>query len=79
MKTIIYYGKKYHEILSSTSRKKIDVLAHSLHWILRDQMDAPKINLIFIQHEGDKHILFVKNPFHKIVKKMEKMKNEKNE
>jgi hypothetical protein len=78
-KTTMYYGKQYGLVYSSESRHEINVYANVLNGIFGDyskgkiRKELQKMrNLILINHVdfGDKiiHYLYVKEPYHKLVK-----------
>lgn len=65
-----YYGKKYRRVFITRSRKKANIIAHSILLILKDNMDVKEKVLVMVEHDGNKHRVFVKCPFDKFVKKI---------
>jgi hypothetical protein len=62
-----YYGKRYRSVFSSTSRRKANIIAHSLVFLLKDEMDVKEKQTVLLEHWDKKHVVFVKCPFDKLV------------
>jgi len=65
-----YYGKRYRQVLTSSSRRKANILAHSILLILKGQMDVKEKVLVMVDHGEKVHRVFVKCPWDKMVKKV---------
>jgi len=65
-----YYGKRYRAVFVSSSRRKANVVAHSMNLRLREDMDVKEKLVILLEHDGNRHIVFVKCPYDKIVKQV---------
>ena len=64
-----YYGKRYRAVYTSSSRKKANVIAHSLMIRLKDDMEVKeKVTVLLIHESTDKHVVFVKEPYDKMIK-----------
>lgn len=73
--TTNYYGKKYRLIMTSESRRKINVLAHSLMLYFLEDYEKPTKNVVLVIHEEYQkgkisHKLFVKIPYDKVIRKL---------
>lgn len=80
LKTTMYYGKKYGLVYISRSKKESDIYAHILNTSfgdynkgkLREKLQRMK-HLILVDHverNGEQiHLIYVKQPYDKIVKK----------
>lgn len=65
-----YYGKRYRQVYSTTSRKKANVVAHGLLLTLKEEMGAKEKILVMVNHGEKMHRIFVKCPWDKVVKKI---------
>lgn len=63
-----HYGKRYRAVFVSSSRKKANVVAHSLLLRLREDMDVKEKVIVLLEHDNGKHTVFVKQPYDKFVK-----------
>ena len=76
-KTTMYYGKKYTLVFKSKSRSETNIYASVLNKIF-DEYDYghdKKLinktkNLILIEHNDGMHLIYIKQPYDKIVKKI---------
>ena len=79
MQTMMYYGKKYGLVFSSTSRRKTNVFASVINNYFRFEYgkkegSAPG-TILFINHDVQDngtimHHIFVKKPYDRLIKKV---------
>ena len=65
----IYYRKKYRAVFITTVKKRASIMAHSIALTLKEQLDVKEKTTVFIDHRGNKHLVFVKCPYDKRFKK----------